>query len=96
MIYLDCHFLISLFEHVIFANTTNETIIKLSQKLTGLMSGLNKVFYAGDGSCAVEIALKMSLHSRVIKGETNRNRFIALKNGYHGETAGALSVSDLG
>ena len=83
------------FEHVIFANTTNETIVKLSQKLTSLMTGLNKVFYAGDGSCAVEIALKMSLHSRVIHGETHRHQFIALKNGYHGETIGAMSVSDL-
>lgn len=84
------------FEHVIFANTTNETIVKLSEKLTGLMSGLDKVFYAGDGSCAVEVALKMSLHARIIQGETQRRHFIALKHGYHGETVGALSVSDLG
>lgn len=85
------------FEHVIFANTTNDVIVKLSQKLARLMPGLTKVFYAGgDGSSAVEVALKMSLHSRIIQNETPRNKFIALKNGYHGETAGALSVSDLG
>lgn len=84
------------FEHVIFANTTNETIVNLSRKLTNLMPGLKKVFYAGDGSCAVEIALKMSLHSRVICDESHRNQFIALRNGYHGETVGALSVSDVG
>lgn len=85
------------FEHVIFANTTNETIIKLSQKLTGLLSGLDKVFYVGgDGSSAVETALKMSIHARTIRGEKNRNQFIAFKNGYHGETIGALSVSDCG
>lgn len=84
------------FEHVILANTTNETIEKLSAKLASLMPHLNKVFYAGDGSCAIEIAMKMSLHTRVICGEQQRKNFIALKNGYHGETVGALSMSDVG
>jgi len=84
------------FEHVILANTTNETIVQLSEKLCALMPSLNKVFFAGDGSCAVEVALKMSLHSRLIKGDTKRKSFITLQNGYHGETVGALSVSDLG
>jgi adenosylmethionine-8-amino-7-oxononanoate aminotransferase len=68
----------------------------LSHQLTDLMQHLNKVFYAGDGSCAVEIALKMSLHSRVIQGQSQKNRFLALKNSFHGETIGGLSVSDLG
>ena len=84
------------FEHVIFANTTHELIVNLSQRLTNLMTGLSKVFYAGDGSCAVEIAMKMSLHSRYINSDAKRNRFITLKNSYHGETIGALSVSDIG
>lgn len=84
------------FEHVILANTTNETIVKLSEKLAKLTKTLNKVFYASDGSCAVEIAMKMSLHSRVIQGDHKRNSFMALENGYHGETLGALSVSDIG
>jgi len=88
---------INKFEHVIFANTTNEIIIKLSQKLTALLSGLDKVFYVGgDGSSAVETALKMSIHARTIRSQKNRNQFIAFKNGYHGETVGALSVSDCG
>lgn len=84
------------FEHVIFANTTHETIVQLSETLSNLMPSLNKVFYAGDGSCAVEVAMKMSLHARQIQGETNKTKFIALENGYHGETVGALSVSDVG
>lgn len=84
------------FEHVIFANTTHTKIVKLSEKLCALTDSLNKVFYAGDGSCAVEIALKMSIHSRQITGNTERRHFIALKNAYHGETLGTLSVSDLG
>lgn len=84
------------FEHVIFADTTYDIIVQLAQKLTALSPGLNKVFYAGDGSSAVEIALKMSLHARTLQNQKHRQRFIALKNGYHGETVGALSVSDLG
>jgi adenosylmethionine-8-amino-7-oxononanoate aminotransferase len=84
------------FEHVILANTTHETIIKLSKKLTALTKTLKKVFYASEGSSAVEIAMKMSLHARKILGERKRQNFIALANSYHGETIGALSVSDLG
>ncbi len=84
------------FEHVILANTTNDLIVRLSQELTHLAPHLNKVFYASDGASAIEIALKMSLHSRVIQGNHKRKRFIALKNGYHGESIGALSVSDIG
>lgn len=84
------------FEHVILANTTHEVIVELSRQLAALIPSLNKVFYAGDGSCAVEVAMKMSLHSRIIANDQKRIKFIALKNSYHGETAGALSVSDLG
>lgn len=84
------------FEHVILANTTHELIANLSQNLASLMPELSKAFYAGDGSCAVEIAIKMSLHSRYINGDITRNRFITLENSYHGETIGALSVSDIG
>ena len=84
------------FEHVIFANTTHEAIAELSQRLGNLMPGLSKSFYAGDGSCAVEIAMKMSLHYHLLAGKPRKRKFIALKNGYHGETCGALSVSDLG
>jgi adenosylmethionine-8-amino-7-oxononanoate aminotransferase len=87
---------INKFEHVMLANTINEKIIELSEKLASETKNLNKIFYAGDGSCAVEIALKMSLHSRKIKAQKHKNKFIAFKNGYHGETMGALSVSDLG
>src|SRR3990167_2658188 len=84
------------FEHVILANTINETILNLSNKLTGLTQSLKKIQYASDGSSVVEIALKMSLHSRLILNQQKRTQFIALKNGFHGETCGALSVSDLG
>jgi adenosylmethionine---8-amino-7-oxononanoate aminotransferase len=84
------------FEHVIAANTINDTIALLSEKLTGLSPTLKKVFYSGDGSCAVEIAMKMSLHSRVNRNDFKRKKFISLMNGYHGETFATLSISDLG
>jgi adenosylmethionine---8-amino-7-oxononanoate aminotransferase len=83
------------FEHVIFANTCNETIVELSEKLTKMTKTLDKVFYAGDGSSAVEIAIKMSFHASKIKGK-NCRQIMSLQNSYHGETGLALSVSDLG
>lgn len=84
------------FEHVLLANTCNETLVKLSEKLAALVPELDKGFYASEGSSAVEIALKMSLHARKNTGETQRKMFMALENGYHGETFMALAVSDLG
>jgi adenosylmethionine-8-amino-7-oxononanoate aminotransferase len=84
------------FEHVMFAHTTNEPIVSLSLRLTQLIKGLNRVFYAGDGSCAVEVAIKMCWQARQILNDHERHLFVALSNGYHGETLGALSVSDVG
>jgi len=83
------------FEHVILANTTNETIVALSEKLVQLTNSLNKVFYASDGSSAIEIAMKMSLSSRKNQGDHKRQNFIALENSYHGETLFTLAVSDV-
>lgn len=84
------------FEHVIFANSTYEIIIQLSERLGQLCSGLDKVFYASEGSSAVEIALKMSLHAQQLLGQKQRTQFTSLQNGYHGETFMALGLSDLG
>lgn len=84
------------FEHVMLAGTTNEVIVDLSEQLSSLLPPLNKVLYAGDGSCAVEMALKLSLLAHQHAGECKRKKMIALQNAYHGETMGAMSVSDLG
>ncbi len=84
------------FEHVILANTTNSNIVELSEKLCQLSPNLNKVFYGGDGSTAVEIALKMSIHARKICGQKQKTKFMALQNGYHGETVLTLALGDLG
>lgn len=84
------------FEHVILAGTVNRTITELTERLAALLPGRRHLFYGGDGSTAVEIALKMATHAMRIRGEKKRTRFMALENGYHGETALSLAVSDLG
>ena len=84
------------FSHVILANTTNKTIVALAEKLALLTKTLDKIFFASDGSSAVEIAIKMSLQARQICQESNRTKIMALENGYHGETCFALAVSDCG
>jgi len=81
-------------EHVIFAGFTHEGAIRLSERLCKL-TGFDKVFYADNGSSAVEVAIKMAFHYWKNKGEV-RPIFLSLKNSYHGETIGALSVGDVG
>lgn len=82
--------------HVMFAGFTHEPGLRLSEELVRITPpGLERVFYASDGASAVEIALKMSFHYWHNTGQPQRTRFIALANAYHGETLGALSVSDL-
>ena len=82
------------FEHVIGANTCVAPVVKLAEKLAQLSPGCQKVFFACDGSSAVEIALKMSVHAQQRRGEFDKTEFIALENAYHGETIATLSVSD--
>lgn len=84
------------FEHIIGANTCSPILVDLSEKLGKLLPNLTKVFYASDGSCAVEIALKMSVHAQQLRGESQRTQFAALENSYHGETLATLAVSDMG
>ena len=82
-------------EHVIFAGFTHEPIIKLSKRLCELApKGLEKCFYADNGSSAIEVALKMSFQYHKNRGE-KRPYFVSLENSYHGETIGALAVGDV-
>ncbi len=91
------------FEHVILANTTNEPVVRLCERLVAACNGTSggadashfgKVFLADNGSTAVEVALKMALHAQANQGRANRTHFAAMSRSYHGETAGALSVGD--
>ncbi len=81
-------------EHVMLAGFTHTPVIELSEKL-GNLTGLGHAFYASDGASATEIALKMSFHYWRNTGKSNKTKFISLQNSYHGETLGALSVTDV-
>ena len=87
---------IDLVEHIIFAGYTYEGIVRFSSRLISkLPKGLDKVFYADNGSSAIEVALKMSHHLGILRGNP-KSAFLSLENSYHGETIGALSVGDVG
>lgn len=81
-------------EHVILAGFTHEPVVKLSERLSAL-TGLGHSFYASDGASATEIALKMSFHYWRNRGQSGKTQFLSLQNGYHGETLGSLSVTDV-
>ena len=81
-------------DHIMLAGLTHPPVVELSERLSAL-TGLGHAFYASDGASATEIALKMSAHSWRNLGRAEKNQFIGLQGGYHGETAGALSVTDI-
>ncbi|MGE0738424.1 adenosylmethionine--8-amino-7-oxononanoate transaminase [Sulfurimonas sp.] len=82
-------------EHVILAGFTHEQVIRLSERLVKLTpKGLEKCFYADNGSSGVEVALKMSFHAHKNNSKI-KTIFVSLTNSYHGETIGALSVGDV-
>ncbi len=81
-------------DHIMLAGLTHPPVVELSERLAAL-TGLGHAFYASDGASATEIALKMSAHSWRNQGRPGKNQFIGLQGGYHGETAGALSVTDI-
>ncbi|NNM82596.1 MAG: adenosylmethionine--8-amino-7-oxononanoate transaminase [Burkholderiales bacterium] len=83
-------------EHAILAGFTHEPVVQLSERLSGLApEGLGHAFYASDGASAIEIALKMSFHYWKNTGNPQKRKFVSLENGYHGETIGALAVTDV-
>ncbi|HVF35613.1 MAG TPA: adenosylmethionine--8-amino-7-oxononanoate transaminase [Candidatus Saccharimonadia bacterium] len=83
-------------EHVLLAGFTHEPAVALAEALVAVTPpALTRVFYADNGSSAVEVALKMSFHYWRNRGEAGRTRFVALSGSYHGETLGALSVTDV-
>ena len=82
------------FEHVMPANTTHPSIVALSEALTEI-THKQHVYFASDGASAIEVAIKLAIQATAIKGQPERHHIIALRHAYHGETLGALSVSDL-
>lgn len=81
-------------EHVMLAGFTHPPVVELSEKL-GKLTGLGHAFYGSDGASAVEIALKMSFHYWYNKGIPEKRIFACLQGSYHGETLGALGVTDV-
>ena len=81
-------------DHVMLAGFTHQPVVELSERL-GALTGLGHAFYGSDGASATEIALKMSAHFWRNSGRPEKCRFIGLAGGYHGETVGALAVTDI-
>ncbi len=83
-------------EHVLLSGFSHEPVVELSERLAGATGGaLGHCFYASDGASAVEIALKMSFHCWRNRGQAEKKRFLSLAGSYHGETLGALAVTDV-
>ncbi|EXI65271.1 MAG: Adenosylmethionine-8-amino-7-oxononanoate aminotransferase [Candidatus Accumulibacter adjunctus] len=83
-------------EHVILAGFTQRPVVELSERLAALTGGsLGHCFFASDGASATEIALKMSFHSWQNRGHGDKREFLCVAGGYHGETVGALAVTDV-
>ncbi len=83
-------------EHVMLAGFTHQPVVELSERLSALTGGaLGHAFYASDGASATEIALKMSFHYWRNIGRPEKAEFLCLAGSYHGETVGALAVTDV-
>ncbi len=83
-------------EHAMLAGFTHQPVVELSERLGALTGGvLGHCFYASDGASAVEIALKMSFHCWRNSGQSQKQEFVCLSGSYHGETLGALAVTDV-
>ncbi|MFZ2739654.1 MAG: adenosylmethionine--8-amino-7-oxononanoate transaminase [Burkholderiaceae bacterium] len=82
--------------HVMLAGCTHEPAVELAERLSALTGGaLGHCFFASDGASAVEIALKMSFHHWHNLGRADKCEFVCLRQSYHGETLGALAVTDV-
>jgi len=90
------HEQLDLLEHAIFAGFTHPQAVMLAEQLVRLApAGLNRCFFADNGSAAIEVAVKMSFHFWRNSGKSRKTRFITLSNSYHGETLGALAVGNV-
>ena len=81
--------------HVMFGGLVHEPAEKLAARLAVMLPGpLNRVFFADSGSVAVEVAMKMSVQFWLNQGDTGRTRLLSFRDGYHGDTLAAMSVTD--
>lgn len=81
--------------HVMFGGLAHEQALTLARRLAALLPGdLSRVFFSESGSVAVEVALKMAVQYWINRGAPERTRFVSFRGGYHGDTAGAMAISD--
>jgi adenosylmethionine-8-amino-7-oxononanoate aminotransferase len=84
--------------HTSFLGFTNPQAIRLAEELVGLFAPetLTRVFFSDNGSTAIEVAIKMVAQYWQLRGEPQRQRFVAFSNAYHGDTMGASSLGGIG
>ena len=81
--------------HVMFGGFTHDPAIELAEKLAAFApTGLDRVFFADSGSISVEVAAKMAVQYQNALGHPERNKLVALKGGYHGDTSLCMALSD--
>jgi adenosylmethionine---8-amino-7-oxononanoate aminotransferase len=87
---------LAIMPHVMFGGMVHEQALTLARRLAAIMapSGLDRVYFSDSGSVAVEVALKMALQYWRNRGFSGRRRIVAFRGGYHGDTTGAMAVSD--
>ena len=86
---------LALMPHVMFGGLVHEQALTLARRLAALLPGdLDRVFFSESGSVAVEVAMKMAVQYWLNRGVRGRSKFVAFKGGYHGDTTGAMAVSD--
>lgn len=88
---------VSRMSHVMFGGLTHEAAVELARALLAIApEGLETVFFSDSGSVSVEVAIKMALQYQRGEGREGRTRLMALRGGYHGDTLGAMSITDPG
>ena len=82
-------------DHTMFAGCTHEPAVELAERLTSILpTGLKRIFYSDNGSTAVEVAIKMACQYWQNRGTPERKEFVALHHAFHGDTLGAMSLSE--